>query len=159
MTTGAHAHAHAHCTAGERMDFDSEYAETLTLLVVHRRRQKRKELRRSLWVRPIFAQRKQQGSYSNLVQEMRLADPQSHFRYFRMSKETFDTLLGMVTISIQIKAVYSILIYILYTRLYSIGWFFVISTPLQLLSQASDNSSGEIEHCSAVSGYRKLTGS
>ena len=30
---------------------------------------------------PIFVKRKQQGCYNNLVQELRLTDPQSHFRY------------------------------------------------------------------------------
>lgn len=44
----------------------------------------------------IFAERRQRGSYSTLVQEMRLGDAQSHLRYFRMSKEKFDDLLHKV---------------------------------------------------------------
>ena len=47
--------------------------------------------------RPIFQLRRQQGEYHNLVQEMRLADPECHFRYFRMSKERFDALLSEVS--------------------------------------------------------------
>ena len=46
-----------------------------------------------MWVRPIFTLRAQQGEFGNLLQEMRLSDPESHFRYLRMSKERFDNLL------------------------------------------------------------------
>ena len=52
---------------------------------------------RQLWVRAIFSQRRQQGEFHNLLQEMRLSDPDSHFRYLRMSKERFDSLLAMVS--------------------------------------------------------------
>ena len=41
--------------------------------------------------------RRQQGEYHNLLQEMRLSDPESHFRYLRMSRERFNCLLEMVT--------------------------------------------------------------
>ena len=57
----------------------------------------RQRKRRKMWIRPIFMQRKQQGEYHNLLQEMRLSDPDSHFRYLRMSKERFDSLLVEVT--------------------------------------------------------------
>lgn len=67
----------------------------LTALVIRRRRRRRRGERR-VWVRPIFTQRVQQGEYHNLLQEMRLSDPESHFRYLRMSKERFDFLLGKV---------------------------------------------------------------
>ena len=67
----------------------------LLLALLHRRR-KRRRRERKMWVRPIFMQRRQQGEYSNLLQEMRLSDPQSHFRYLRMSKERFDILLSQV---------------------------------------------------------------
>ena len=63
----------------------------LTALVIRRRHR-----RRRVWVRPIFTQRVQQGEYHNLLQEMRLSDPESHFCYLRMSKERFDFLLGKV---------------------------------------------------------------
>ena len=45
----------------------------------------------------LFTQRVQQGEYHNLLQEMRLSDPESHFRYLRMSKERFDCLLGKIS--------------------------------------------------------------
>ena len=48
---------------------------------------------RMLWIRPIFTNRRQQGEYHNLFQEMRLSDAESHFRYFKMSMERFDSLL------------------------------------------------------------------
>lgn len=47
-------------------------------------------------VRPIFQRQVQQGSFHNLVQELRLQDPESHFRYLRMTKNTFDLLLAKV---------------------------------------------------------------
>ena len=49
-----------------------------------------------MWIHSIFAHRRQQGEYHNLLQEMRLSDPDSHFRYLRMSKERFDCLLAEV---------------------------------------------------------------
>ena len=55
-----------------------------------------KRRKRRVWVRPIFGQRQQQGDFHNLLQEMRLCDPNSHFRYIRMSKERFDSLLAEV---------------------------------------------------------------
>ena len=45
---------------------------------------------------PIFTRCQQQGEYYQLLQEMRLSDPESHFRYLRMSKERFDRLLAML---------------------------------------------------------------
>ena len=48
------------------------------------------------WIRSIFTKRRQQREYHNLLQEMRLSDPESHFRYLRMSRERFDSLLEVV---------------------------------------------------------------
>ena len=71
--------------------------ELLLLLAISRRNRKRKKTRkRRMWIRPIFTKRKQQGEYHNLLQEIRLSDPESHFRYLRMSRERFDSLLEMV---------------------------------------------------------------
>ena len=68
--------------------------QTILLLLLYRRIKRRQ---RRFWVREIFAQRRQRGSFSTLVQEMRLADSQSHFQYFRMSKEIFHNLLHKVS--------------------------------------------------------------
>ena len=72
---------------------DMETAIILCLLIRRRRRRRR----RRRWVRPIFTQRRDQGEYRNLLQEMRLSDPECLFRYIRMSKERFDSLLVEVS--------------------------------------------------------------
>ena len=52
--------------------------------------------RRRFWVRSIFSARRQQSQYYHLLQEMRLHDEESHFRYTRMSRRSFDDLLHKV---------------------------------------------------------------
>ena len=75
---------------------DAQTALILGLIVRRRRRRAYSRRKRSVWVRSLFQKRTKQGAYHNLLQEMRLSDPESHFSYLRMSKETFDTLLSMV---------------------------------------------------------------
>ena len=70
-----------------------EELELLLLIALRRRRKKKK---RNVWVRPIFSLRRKQGEYHNLLQEMRLTDREAHFRYMRMTKERFDSLLAEV---------------------------------------------------------------
>ena len=76
------------------MDSDEEdiqlEATLVSALAVNQRRKERK-----MWVRPIFSKRKQ-GEYHNLLQEMRLSDSDSHFRYLRISRVRFDNLLAEV---------------------------------------------------------------
>ena len=89
-----------HADAMEESSDDEEYLELMKMNVVisllrRRRRRKRRAMRR-VWVRPIYRMRRQQGDFHNLLQEMRLNDPESHFKYLRMSKEKFDSLLQMV---------------------------------------------------------------
>jgi hypothetical protein len=67
----------------------------LHLLLLWRYHKKRKRTRKFA-IRPIYQRRVQQGEYHNLLQELRLQDAESHFRYLRMSKETFDQLLTRV---------------------------------------------------------------
>ena len=74
----------------------SSEEETLILYALYRRRKRSLRKPRRFWTRSIYSQRKQLGCYSTLVQEMRLNDPEMHFRYFRMSKERFDDLLHKV---------------------------------------------------------------
>ena len=72
-------------------------AITIGLLLRRRKRRLQKRKRaRTVWVRSIFRRRQRQGVYHNLLQEMRLADCDSHFKFVRMSKETFDILLQKV---------------------------------------------------------------
>ena len=78
---------------------DEDLEITVVLASILRRRNRR----RKMWVRPIFARRRQQGEYHNLLQELRLSDPESHFTYMRMTKETFNLLLGKVKVSLSKK--------------------------------------------------------
>ena len=71
--------------------------EIMLVLALYLRQRRRRRCNRSVWVRSIFRRRQQQGEYHQLLQEMRMADPESHFRYLRMSKERFDSLLAMVS--------------------------------------------------------------
>ena len=68
---------------------DDDIAIAIILGILHRRVKK-------VWIRSIFTKRRQQGEFHNLLQEMRLSDPESHFKYLRMSKERFDFLLSKV---------------------------------------------------------------
>ena len=81
-----------------RMMDEEDDEEALLLFVLYRRcrRRRRRRARRRCWVRQIYSKRKERGSFSTLVQEMRLTDPELHFRYFRMSRERFDDLLHKV---------------------------------------------------------------
>ena len=51
---------------------------------------------KSTWVRKVWKQRKQQGHYDTLIQEMRLRDHEMFFNYFRMVPSMFDELLRLV---------------------------------------------------------------
>ena len=68
----------------------------LILLLRKRQRRLRSGRVRREWVRSILRRRRLQGDFHNLLQELRSADPESHFRYLRMSRETFDNLLILV---------------------------------------------------------------
>ena len=67
----------------------------LLLLLIRRRRRRRRE-RKCIWVRDIFKKRLQLGEYHSLINEMRLTDHQSFYRYFHMSPERFAHLLSLV---------------------------------------------------------------
>ena len=53
--------------------------------------------------RQVFQQRPRQGEYHQLLQEMRLSDPDSHFKYLRMTKGRFDSLLAEVPLKFNIQ--------------------------------------------------------
>ena len=72
--------------------------DLLLLLLLRRRRARRNRSRsRRVWVRSIFRRRQEYGEFHHLLQELRLSDPENHFRYLRMSKQTFDNLLEKVS--------------------------------------------------------------
>ena len=54
-----------------------------------------------LWVRSIFKCRTTKGEYHSLIEEMRLSDHESFFRYFHMTPERFSHLLSLVGPSIR----------------------------------------------------------
>ncbi|XP_021947788.1 protein ALP1-like [Folsomia candida] len=67
----------------------------IKILIVQRLRRRLKRKQRSVYIRPIFLKRDNDGE-QQLVMDLR-DDPYYHFRYFRMSKENFDTILDLVT--------------------------------------------------------------
>jgi len=78
---------------------DTSEEELELILISSLLRKKRKKRRkRRFWVRPYIKKRYTHGHFCNLLQEMRLSDPESHFRYLRMSKDIFDELLGKVNV-------------------------------------------------------------
>ena len=73
---------------------EDKLVTAIVLGIIHRRRRQKHPKR--FWVRSIFMKRGEQGEYHNLLQEMRLSDEDSYFKYLRMSKEHFDLLLSQV---------------------------------------------------------------
>lgn len=68
----------------------------LSYLFLLKMRNKQKKQKKRFWVRDIFQNRKGQGAYHNLLQEMKLADSEKYFNYLRMSSEIFQELLTIV---------------------------------------------------------------
>lgn len=69
----------------------------LSLLLLSLQKCKRKTQKpRRFWVRDIFKNRKIQGAYHNLLNEMRLTDQEKYFNYLRMSNDVFQKLLNIV---------------------------------------------------------------
>ena len=69
--------------------------ELLIVLALHQRRKKRR-YRKKVWVRRIFAERKEKGAYSNLVREIRLHDHDYFFKMFRMTPSQLEELTTWV---------------------------------------------------------------
>ena len=84
------------CSTDSSNEEDQETIYYIGLLR-NRRKNRQKGVIRQYWVRPIFSQRAQQGVFHHLVQELRLADTEYHFRYLRMSKEMFDYIVSLVS--------------------------------------------------------------
>ncbi len=60
------------------------------------RRIRRKEKKRSMWVRPWISLRKEQGAFHNLVRELEEKYKEMYKRYFRMNENTFQFILNKV---------------------------------------------------------------
>ncbi|XP_043246600.1 protein ALP1-like [Amphibalanus amphitrite] len=66
-------------------------------LALKRAQERRRPLaRRRLWVSDVLQRRDELGEYANLVQELRLNDPQRHLQYFRLNKGAFDLLQARI---------------------------------------------------------------
>ena len=60
-----------------------EYDEEDMLLCVplpRRRRLRREQKARKIWVKKMLTLRKKKGAFSNLIKEMRVSDREAHFR-------------------------------------------------------------------------------
>ena len=73
----------------------------LLLLLVRRRARRGQRRTRRTWVRKINSNRVNLGEFHSLIQEMRLSDHDSFFKYFRMSPSRFDHLLSLIGPKIQ----------------------------------------------------------
>ena len=90
--------SHVYSVQSTKFTMDRERElEIVLVLALYLRQRRRRKCGRSMWIRGIFTRRQQQGEYHQLLREMRMADPESHFRYLRMSRERFDSLLAMVS--------------------------------------------------------------
>jgi len=58
-------------------------------------RKKKRKRRPKFWIYPVIANRDDQGEYQHLIQKLR-SDPALFRRYFRLSVDQFDDLLGLV---------------------------------------------------------------
>ena len=106
-----------------RRSVQEEEAIIPCLLLRRRRRRRvtRRNRQRTMRARKIFQQRPEQGEYHQLLQEMRPSDLDSHFKYIRMTKERFDSLLAEVNLFFfNFLFIY---IYLLYYYLFVIKFF------------------------------------
>ena len=78
---------------------DEEDVQTALILGLILGRKRRKQRRKSsargnkrMWVRPLLQMRTRQGTYNNLIGDVRLDDRKRHFSFLRMSRELFDGL-------------------------------------------------------------------
>ena len=74
-------------------DYTSYKMDPVVLLIYHRRMIRRRN--RRMYVRPLNIPRNIRSECC-LVEEMRDYDPESHFNYFRMSRERFEDLGGLL---------------------------------------------------------------
>lgn len=74
----------------------SKRRKLLLLLLLHRRRKSTRIGLKSHWVREIFRSRTALGECHALIQETRLVDHTSFYKYFHMSPMKFDGLLSYI---------------------------------------------------------------
>jgi len=84
----------------QKLGIDSRQRHILLAIALYWKLQSRREnvskVTRRWWIRPINQNRAKQGDGEHLIDEMRLLDTESHFKYCRMTVEVFDNLLAIV---------------------------------------------------------------
>ena len=83
-----------HSSEEDILSSDEEDAILLTLAVNAHQQLQKKE--RKVWVHNLNVNRADVGQYHTIIDQLRL-DEAKFFSYFRMSQNSFDELLGMVT--------------------------------------------------------------
>ncbi|XP_077492061.1 uncharacterized protein LOC144102756, partial [Amblyomma americanum] len=68
-----------------------------TVLAVILRWRRRQRRRPRWWVRPVFAVRKEEGLYHTAMRRMREGDHDLFYKFFRMTPQLFDEVLGLVS--------------------------------------------------------------
>ena len=84
------------------MDSDSECAAAaIVVAVLLKRRKRSKHKKRSAWVKPWLQKQTQFGIYDTLLQELRLQEEEDYKKFLRMSTDTFNELLQLISNDIQ----------------------------------------------------------
>ena len=82
------------CIFGSVYNYTKGVGHPCRILALYLRQRRRRKCSRSMWICGIFTRRQQQGEYHKVLQEMRMPDPESHFRYkFTWSATSFQTFL------------------------------------------------------------------
>ena len=76
-----------------------EEVEELMICLIIRRKHRRRRKKRQLWIHPLMSERLTSGHYYNLMPGLR-NDNKEFFDYFRMSPNTFDSLLSLLEVHI-----------------------------------------------------------
>ena len=69
-------------------------------LIYHRKKRREQQWKRKMWVWKLFTQRRTNGEFNILVQDLMLFDHFYFFRMFRMNPSRFEELLSWVAPSI-----------------------------------------------------------
>ena len=77
---------------------ECEEEEILLLLLLMRRRRRRlRAAQRNSWSKNWISRREMQGVHSNLFRELKVEDPEQFRQYHRLSRESFNEILAIVS--------------------------------------------------------------
>ena len=77
---------------------EEEVNHLLLVMIIRRRRRRRKN--RNIWVKPFHLERLTFGQYYVNMPKLR-SDDKEFFSYFRMSQNSFDSLLALLQVHIE----------------------------------------------------------